>query len=131
MYQEGKVRISKCSECSEEFPVFIFVADTDMVTSGCVSLTGLDKTIALTMCEPDETEADIELRLGENYKKIDVRYVEHPVPNNLSFQEFQKVYKPTTPIYKCIYCGGDATEIKQETKEQFLSHGKIEVYNAR
>ena len=131
MYQEGKIRISRCAECKEEFPVFIFVADTDMSTSGCIALTGLDKNIALTMYEPNETDADIETRLGNNYKSIEVRYVEHPAPKDLSFQEYQKVYRPPTPIYTCIYCGGDATEVKQETKEQFLSHGNIEVFSDR
>ena len=109
MYQEGIIRTSKCEDCDQEFPVFIFVADTDMVTSGCISLTGLDKSIALTELGPNETEAEAEFRLGENYKGVEVRYDEHPAPKNLSFQEFRKTYNPLTPIYTCIYCGGEAT----------------------
>jgi hypothetical protein len=127
MYQEGEISIAQCSKCQESFPVFTFVADTDMVTSGCVALTGLDKSIALTMQAVNESNEQLEARAGSNYKVILVRYQETPIPKGLSFQEFRKLYKPPTSIYTCIYCGCDSKTINHETKEQFLSHGKIEI----
>ncbi len=54
MYQSGEVSISECnSHVVKYFPCllkyFPFVADTDMVTNGCVALTGPDNSIILTM----------------------------------------------------------------------------------
>ena len=130
MYQEGEIIISKCKKCRESFPVFSFVADTDMVTFGCVALTGKGNKIALTMQGANETDSETETRIGSEYKIVQVRYInEEFSAKGISFQEFRKVYNPPIPIYSCIYCGADAETIKTETKDQFLAYGKIEVVN--
>jgi hypothetical protein len=129
MYQSGEVSISECNKCGEVFPVFIFVADTDMVTNGCVALTGPDNSIVLTLIKPDESLTELENHIGLNHKVVHATYVNEPINKKASFQEFRKTYKPAKPIYTCISCGGESTVIKHQTKEQFLSYGKIQVIN--
>ena len=131
MYEGGYISEVKCENCGESFPVFTFSADTDMVTHGCVALTGAQrKDIVLTMMRPDETSDDINRRVGGGYKVIDIEY--DKVTNNAtgSFQEFLKTYKPAKAIYKCIYCDGRGSSIKEESKEEFMAHGTIEVRDA-
>lgn len=60
MYQEGEISICECTKCGVNFPVFTFVADTDMVTTGCIALPGPHNNIALTMCGLDESIEAIE-----------------------------------------------------------------------
>ena len=96
-----------------------------MPTLGCVALTGLDKNIVLTLQSPQETESEIEDRIGANYKIVKVRYEQGITSRGISFQEFSKVYKPPTPIYTCIYCAGDSYLIRSEQKTEFLGHHKI------
>lgn len=128
MYQEGQITIAKCRKCGNEFSVFTFVADTDMVTAGCVALSGPGNNIVLTEQDANESDSDIEARIGNGDGIVQVRYANsNQTPKGLSFQSFQKAHKPPVPIYSCINCGSDADEIKIETKEQFLAHGKIEV----
>jgi hypothetical protein len=129
MYQEGEISINECSKCGGQFPVFTFVADTDMVTNGCIALTGQDNSIVLTMGGLNESYDDIEARVASNHKVVKIQFETESSNSNGSFQEFLKTYNPPTPTYTCIYCGGNAKTIKHETKEQFLSYGKIEVVN--
>jgi hypothetical protein len=130
MYQEGEITIVQCKKCKESFPVFTFVADTDMVTIGCTSLSAKGDKIALTMQQPNETDSSIEARVGSGYKMVQVRYVGNsPSQKGMSFQDFRKNYKPATPIYSCINCYSDTEALKTETKEQFLTYGTIEVVN--
>lgn len=77
MYQEGEFTIAKCTKCGETFPVFTFVADTDMVTSGCVALTGLGNKVALTEQIANEADSEIEARIGSGYKIVKVRYIDN------------------------------------------------------
>ncbi len=129
MYQEGGITISECTKCGDKFPVFTFVADTDMVTTGCVALTGPSNSIVLTMCGPNESIEAIEARVGSNHKVVRASYEKELTNKVSSFQDFLKTYKPATPIYTCIHCGGNSTVIKHETKEQFLGYGNIMVLN--
>ena len=129
MYQEGEISISECTKCGDEFPVFIFVADTDMVTTGCVALTGPSNSIVLAMCGPEESIEAVETKVGSSHRVVRATYEKQPTNKAGSFQEFLKTYKPATPIYTCIHCGGNATVIRHETKEQFLGYGSIEVLN--
>ncbi len=130
MYQEGRVSIVKCKTCMDSFPVFTFVADTDMLTSGCVALSAKGNKIILTMQATNETDSEVENRIGSNYKMVPVRYLDNgPSPVGMSFQEFRKVYRPRKAVYSCLSCGSDSEIVKTETKEQFLTYGKIEVTN--
>jgi Zn ribbon nucleic-acid-binding protein len=129
MYQEGEISISECTKCGDIFPVFTFVADTDMVTNSCVALTGPSNSIVLTMCGSNDSVETIETKVGSGHKVVRASYRKEPTNKADSFQEFIKTYKPATPIYTCIHCGGNAKVIKQETKEQFLGCGNIEVLN--
>lgn len=130
MYQKGEVTIAQCKKCKETFPVFTFVADTDMATMGCISLSAKGNKIALTMQQSNETDSNIEARVGSGYKVVRVRYEDNnPSTKGMSFQAFRKVYKPATPIYSCINCCSDSETLKTETKEQFLASGTIEVVN--
>ena len=129
MYQEGEISISECTKCGDNFPVFTFVADTDMVTTGCVALTGPKNSIVLTMFGPDESIEAVEAKVGLSHKVVRASYEEEPTNKAESFQEFLKTYKPAKPIYTCIHCGGNAHVIKQETKELFLGYGNIKVLN--
>ena len=128
MYQEGQIAIAKCNKCGQTFPVFTFVANTDMVTTGCVALTGPGNKIVLAEQTENEVESEIEARIGSGYKIVKARFIDKgPSAKGMSFQEFRNVYKPPIPIYSCINCGDDSDVIKTETKEQFLVYGKIEV----
>ena len=129
MYQEGEVKTTKCTECGESFPVFTFVSDTDMVTFGCVALTGQDKSIILTEHRSHESLKELEARVGLNYKVVNEQYINSPISKGISFQKYLKEYEPNTVIHTCIYCGSNCRVVKQETKEQFLAYGKIEVLN--
>ena len=132
MYTEGEVVIAKCTKCGETFPNFIFVGDTDMVTHSCIALTGQDKSLILTMWQPNEKRKDVEKRIGSNFKIAKVKYEKKPpLEKGTSFQSFLKTYKPPKATYSCIYCNSDSEVIKTETKEEFLSYGKIEVVNAQ
>jgi hypothetical protein len=127
MYQEGKISIVKCKSCGEEFAAFTFVAVTDMVTSGCVALTGYGFKIALTMQKGNERIEEIESRIGSGYKIVSVKFVKISIPDGLSFQEFSKLDNPYNAIYSCIRCGSDSYVIRTEEKEKFLTYGEIEV----
>ncbi|MGL1958648.1 MAG: hypothetical protein OCD00_15180 [Colwellia sp.] len=127
MYQEGEISICRCSKCDGEFPVFTFVADTDMVTSGCVALSGKNNSIIITMCNPNESVKAIESRVGLNHKVVEVSYENNNVGKIGTFQEFRKNYKPATPLYRCINCGSIAKVVKHETKKQFTTYGNIAV----
>ena len=127
MYEEGEITIAECSECGESFPVFVFVADTDMVTVGCLAFTTVAKSIVLAEQLPGESPSSTAARLGPDVHSVSVRYEGEVAPRGLSFQEFRKVYKPATPIYQCIYCGGDSLGLSKMSKEQFLATGEIRV----
>ncbi|UPR24859.1 hypothetical protein ITG08_13215 [Vibrio cyclitrophicus] len=127
MYQEGEISICICSKCHGEFPVYTFVGDTDMVTSGCVALSGENNSIILTMRNSNESVEAIESRVGLNHKIVEVSYKNNNVGKIGTFQEFQKTYKPATQLYKCIKCGNMAKVVKHETKKQFTSYGNIAV----
>ena len=129
MYQEGEISISECTKCGENFPVFIFVADTDMITTGCVALTGPSNSIVLTMRSPEESIEVIEAKVGSSHKVVRASYEKEPAKKASSFQAFLKTYKPAIPVYTCIHCGGNARLIRRETKSQFLSYGNIKVLN--
>lgn len=113
MYQEGEIAICECERCRETFPVFTFVADTDMVTSGCVALTAAGNRLLLTETLPNESISGVEERVGGGFRLVLVRYVKAPIQAGLSFQEFRLVYKAPDPIYSCIACGGDSTVTKK------------------
>lgn len=125
MHQEGEIEISQCQRCYEMFPVFTFVADTDMVTVGCVALTALGNQIALTEQRPDETIDELEARVGVGFKSVPVYYIDTLITPGLSFSEFRKRYKPPMPIYSCITCGGDSNVVRKESKKEFLCYGTI------
>jgi len=130
MYQDGDIDITECRKCNESFPVFIFSGDTDMITMGCIALTGLKKDIVLTQQKFSESKSEIESRIGSGYKKVDVRYADNSKAKaGMLFQEFRKADKPLTPIYTCIYCGADSIVKYHESKEQFLVHSEIKVIN--
>ena len=113
MYQEGQIAIAKCKKCDEEFPVFTFVADTDMLTLGCVALTGPGNKIVIAKRSADEENSEIEARIGGGYKIVQVRYIDKgPSAKGISFREFRKIYQPPVPIYSCINCGSDSDVIR-------------------
>ncbi len=130
MYQEGEIEISQCGNCHATFPVFVFVADTDMVTIDCIALTASENRVLLTEQMPEESVSDVEERVGEGFKVVTVRYIEYPVDPGLSFQEFRKRHKAPEPIYSCPSCGGDSQVIEKKTKEEFVENGTIEVREA-
>jgi DNA-directed RNA polymerase subunit M/transcription elongation factor TFIIS len=129
MYQEGEIRVCECERCGERFPDFTFVADTDMVTIGCVSLTAPGHRVALTEQRPGESMVEVEERIGAGFRSVPVRFTTSSTSKtSLSFQQLRKQYKPPVPIFSCIKCGGDSHVIRNESKEEFLRYGTIEVY---
>jgi len=107
MYQYGKIATCKCIECNAKCPVFIFVADTDMITVGCTSLTGVSNNIILTIAGCNESIQSIERRVGLPLKVVQVNVTQNQYTKTSSFQEFLKSYKPAASTYTCIYCGGN------------------------
>lgn len=132
MYEGGDILEVKCEDCGQSFPAFTFTADTDMVTHGCVALTGTQrKDIVLTMMRPGETAEDINRRIGLSYKIVDIEREQARNKATASFQDFLKTYQPAKAIYKCIYCcNGHGMAIKGESKCEFMAHGTIEVRDA-
>jgi hypothetical protein len=99
-----------------------------MVTHGCTALTGMQsKDIVLTMMRPGESDEDVERRIGHGYRVHKIEYKQTKANAIGSFQDFRKTYQPAKPIYKCIYCGGNCGVVKEESKEDFMAHGRIEV----
>ena len=127
MYQEGEISISQCERCHSTFPVFTFVADTDMPTIGCVALTAPGNRLLLTEQLPRETTSEVEARIGNGFRIVPVRFIKPQVCAGISFQEFRKRYRAPEPIYTCISCGGDSKIIEKKAKEEFLKIGSIEV----
>lgn len=131
MYEGGYISEVKCEDCGRCFPVFTFMADTDMVTHGCVALTGTERQdLVLTTMRPNESIADINQRIGPGYKVVEVEYKQAQNKTTGRFQDFLKAYQFPKAIYKCIYCGGEGIAIKEESKEEFMTHGAIEVRDA-
>jgi hypothetical protein len=132
MYEGGYITNVECTDCGESFPVFTFEADNDMVTAGCIALTGIEeKDIVLTTMAADETTEVVKQRIGHGYKVAKIEYqVPRSQPATGSFQDFLKIYKAPVPAYKCIFCGGKTIAGMREEKEEFLKHGTIEVRDA-
>ena len=129
MFSDGQVNHVQCEECGESFPVYIFVADTDMPILGWVALTGTtDKDIVLAQLSSTESEAALAKLIGPNYKHVKVSFQEQAAgPTIGNFQDFLKTYKPAKATYGCIYCGGHAFETRTESQQDFMVHGKIGV----
>jgi hypothetical protein len=131
MYEGGYVTQVKCEDCSRSFPVFTFSADTDMVTNGCIALTGREhQDIVLTMMRPSESPEDVNRRIGLGYKVVEVEYKPAKNKTTSGFQDFLKSYQPPRVMYKCIYCEGTGAAIKEESKAEFMTHGTIQVRDA-
>ncbi len=84
----------------------------------------------LTMMQQGETTENISLRIGLNYKIVAIRYEQIAREASCGFQDFLKTYRPLKATYSCIYCAGVCVEIFEESKEEFLTRGIIEVRDA-
>jgi hypothetical protein len=128
MIVDGEIKQALCRKCGEAFPVYIFIGDTDMVTAGWFAFTGVrDKDIVLAEFSQAEVAAGLDGLVGPDYKHVGISYQKQASLGALSFHEFLKLRKPPVATYECIYCGGPASETKTESRENFLSHGKISV----
>jgi hypothetical protein len=131
MFSDGQIKHVQCKGCGESFPVYVFVADTDMVTNGWVSFTGTEgKDIVLAELSAAEARTDLSGVMGPGYKHVKITFQEQTfTPDSERFQDFLKVYKPPIATYECIYCGGSASETCSESQQDFMAHGKISTRN--
>ena len=121
----GYISNLKCGACEREFPTFVFVADTDMATSGLMALTVLrSHDIILLQQRTPESAGDCESRISSRMRE-ECRLVpllrsrDRHVPS-ADFQEFRKNYVPPELYYRCIHCAGEAIAISKQTKEEFM-----------
>lgn len=125
------------------FPAASFSADTDMVTTGRVSLTGVanhDVVVAtLTDDELRDTMTDtagylrLEGRINAQLGRTDLACcwltaVEQPTYDvdvaTLSFQQFRKLHRPPRLFYRDIYSpDGRASVEKEVTRRTFERQG--------
>lgn len=128
MHDQGDITLVQCIKCRESFPVFVFSGETDMLTSGCAALTGAaEKDIVITYQAASESDVQLEQRIGNGYKVVAVFFEKQnsEATTSGSFQSFLKNYIPPKAVYQCIYCGSNTEIIGQESKEEFLLHGKL------
>jgi len=129
---EGHISNLKCKACSREFPTFVFVADTDMATSGMMSITVVSSHNIILLCQRTpvsdaQCEASVASRIGEECKAVPLlRSADRHIPSD-DFQEFMRNYVPPELFYRCIHCGGEATPVSEQTKEEFTQKHKITV----
>jgi hypothetical protein len=122
--RDGLVEHVQCHDCGQTFPAYLFVADTDMATSGWVAFTGTrDKDIVLARCSPDCPWDGV---AGPDYKRVKVAFDAHAVAGERAgFQHFLADYTPPKATYECIYCGGRAFGTRTESRRDFMVHGTL------
>ena len=127
MFSDGQINHVQCEGCGQSFPVYVFVADTDMPILGWAAFTGTeDKDIVLAQLSAAELGTDLAGLIGPDYKHVKVSFQEQtPAPATSNFQDFLRTYKPLRATYECIYCGGRAFETHTESQQNFMGHGKI------
>lgn len=127
----------------KRFPAASFSADTDMVTTGRVSLTGVaNHDIVVTTLTDDQlrdtmTDFDgylrLEARINAQLARTDLvccwlTAVEEPTYDvdiaTLSFQAFRKLHRPPQLFYRDIYTAdGRATVEKEVSRRTFERQG--------
>jgi len=127
----------------KRFPIAQFSADTDMATTGWVSLTGKDShdivVTTLTNDELRDTMTDtagylrLEVRINAQLGRTDLvccwmTAVEEPTYDvdiaTLSFQAFRKLHRPPRLFYRDIYnAAGRATVDKEVSRRAFERQG--------
>jgi len=132
----GEVLTLRCTSCLATFPTFVFSGDTDMATDGLEGATSFEPpSVALGELTAGEWREGYEagralfakrvsLEQGAEFVALSVaRWIEGPSGNGLSFQEFQKIYRPNAPVYRCPLCGGEAPVIARQSPSEFLGAG--------
>jgi hypothetical protein len=130
----------------KRFPVAQFTADTDMVATGRVSLTGVENhDIVVTTLTDDElrdTKTDtagylrLEARINAQLERTDLvscwlTAVEQPTYDvdvaTLSFQEFRKLHRPPRLFYRDIYSPDGRAGVEQEVSRRAFERqgGKV------
>jgi hypothetical protein len=131
------------------FPVAQFSADTDMVTTGWVSLTSINgNEIVAAMMTPDEWAATaqetaayarVERRINAALRRDDLRvpWLVQLVDQNrdlvgLSFQDFSRAYRPPRILYRDILAPSAIAEVvAEQSLEDFEREGgKLIAYEA-
>ncbi|MES2043914.1 MAG: hypothetical protein V4475_08540 [Pseudomonadota bacterium] len=132
----GETLTLRCSSCLRTFSTFVFSGDTDMATNGLEAATSFEPpSVALGELTADEWregydagralfEKRISREHGAKFVALSVkRWIEGSSGDGLSFQEFQKIYEPASPVYCCPLCGGEAPVISRLTPAEFLGTG--------
>ncbi|HEU4704503.1 MAG TPA: hypothetical protein VFS45_02170 [Sphingomicrobium sp.] len=132
---EGIVSILRCEGCSQSTPHLTLSGDTDMTTTGLVSLSSVARDeIVVVKLEPaefaDDTGLAVQTRLNSLLERDDLRFVrlrraDAAAPTGgISFQDFQKAYQPPRLIFACPKCDvGDASQLTSETPSSYKRGG--------
>lgn len=138
---EGEVELVECSACHASFPTFVFSGDTDLVTFGLAAATSVEPPfVVLGELNEDELGAGhsrgrelFAERVGRLFGIVltalkVARWVEGPSGEGMTFQQFQQVYRPSEPVYRCPKCGEEAAVKARRTPNGFIAEGgKLEL----
>jgi hypothetical protein len=115
---DGEILWLKCSNCSTEFPTFVFSGDSDWVTDELRTSTALgSKTLFIYKCSVEPPGGS------------EVEFLECKIPEAIpgeSFQEYQNRRNRTDLqcFYRCINCTtGKALALKNLSQEELSSKG--------
>ncbi len=123
-----------------EFPNLVFRADVDFATSGMISLTSGDRpeVVAVMLTSDEYNSSDMaagcsacEARVNAELARDDLRIPRFmrsedtfSAPDGVSFQEYQKLYKPPKLFYADIHnANGEAEVVREESIDEFLASG--------
>lgn len=133
---EGEVQQIRCSTCDACFPTFVFSGDSDMVTAGLEAATSVEPPfVVLGQLNADELKAEytdgrerfsnrMSESLGQHLVVLSVaRWTPVPPPGHMTFQQYQRAYRPSEPIYVCPKCGGESAVATRQPSADFVAEG--------
>lgn len=128
------------STAQREFPVLVFRADVDYATSGFASLTSTtsNEVVAVVIEAIDqdktpESDAAIEALVNSKLDRTDLRMPalvrsedRAVLPDNISFQDFRRLYQPPRLFYTDIYgSAGEAEAVREQSIDEYLNSGGV------
>lgn len=115
---EGFIQWLRCTDCSIEFPVFVFSGENDWTTSGLRTRTDIEKKSIYVYAHDDKPPS------GTTVDLIEVDRIKS-IPGE-SFQDFRKraASKKDRYIYRCLNCNsGRAESIEKIEIEELEERG--------
>lgn len=136
---EGAVSILRCEVAGHLTPHLTISGDTDMMTIGIASLSSVaaDEIVVAELTASElvaHADKVFESRINSLLNRDDLRIVQvrrqeaGAVPAGLSFQDFQKAYRPPALVFACPHCDADAVVVRTDSPTDYRrSGGKLTV----